>query len=773
MDQPPQMPMTSGGDQSLPEQPGQHDDAINEMAAHLAQNPPQDEQDRQIIDGLAQSELQGRIQNASETYNMAADLDKTDPEQLREIGNEAWLGFEDDDKSRSDWLEQHTHWLALYMQQDYADNADPERSWGATESIPILTEACDQFQSRTYKIFFPNDTFVSAEPMRRTADNRAQLEQRADRIGKHMSYQLGYQDRTYRMDKDALFLGVAVHGSFFTKTYFDQDLRRFKVDNVRPSDLVINYHVGPCRIEDLRRKSHIIYTTVGATEELAASGYFIEPCKPSTLSIDKNSYNIRVDEIQGISGEAPRIKRDAPAVCIEQHTYLDLEGDGSYKPYIITICAVSHKVLRLTIGWEADPMGQPKDDYRQVQYFTHYKYKENPDGFYGLGLGHTIGDLNSACNILLRQAMDAATLANDGNMSGFVADRLGLEGDEIRMVLGRYRKIPNSVGDIQNAIYTHKFPGPNAALLQLMESMDQRAQRLGATTEATTGTLDKVVQPTTVINQIEQALEQFSSVQMRLSNSLSDELMKIYKINQKYLPLVDYYVVEGEPEAITRQDYADDMLIMPVFDPKYATQAQKVQRAQAELQATMQNPVNQGRPQVYDEAFRRYFEALQVENIDALIPPQPQPENLDDQYIENMFFLQPKESRPLFDVFPEQNHSEHLQKMQELFAVLPQLGVQLQPDQQEDLLKHMQKHQGFLYGQLHGLIPPPPPQGIPGQPGPQQPASSQAGSDVPMGSQPVTSAISSQQAQLLATLLGRSSPVGGPPNGAGSPPQSA
>jgi hypothetical protein len=38
----------------------------------------------------------------------------------------------------------------------------------------------------------------------------------------------------------------------------------------------------------------------------------------------------------------------------------------------------------------------PTKDYEQVQYFTHYKFKENPDGFYGLGLGHSIGDLNSA-----------------------------------------------------------------------------------------------------------------------------------------------------------------------------------------------------------------------------------------------------------------------------------------------------------------------------------------------------------------------------------------
>jgi len=226
------------------------DQLLNEAAQEIAQNPPQDDTEQQIVDGLAQSELAGRIQTNSDTYNLASDLPE---EQLKELGKEIWEGFEEDDKSRTEWMEKHAFWLSLYMQNDYAQNGDPDRSWGATESVPILTEAANQFQARTYKIFFPNDTFVSAVPMRRNAQDRKTLEDRAERIGRHMSYQLGFQDRGYKQDKDALFLGVAVHGSFFTKTYFDAKLKRFKVDNVRPTDLVVNYTVGPCRIEDLRR----------------------------------------------------------------------------------------------------------------------------------------------------------------------------------------------------------------------------------------------------------------------------------------------------------------------------------------------------------------------------------------------------------------------------------------------------------------------------------------------------------------------------------------
>lgn len=664
------------------------------------ENPQEPTQ--QIIQALTELEQQETVQHAAENYNL---VEKLDTQQVREIGEEIYDGYKMDSDSRTDWLDQHTFWLSLYMQQDYAETADAERDWGATESLPILTEGCDQFQSRTYKTFFPQDGFVSAMPMRHTKKDRQVLEERAQRIGDHMSYQLGFVDRSYKDDKDALFLGVAVHGSFFTKTYFDPKKMRPKVDNVRPTDLVVNYHVGPCKIEDLRRKTHIIYTTVGATEEMVTDGYLIEAAKPS-LTDEKDQYNFKVDETQGLKQPNATIKRDAPTVLLEQHFYLDLDGEGQYKPYIGTICAASHRLLRLTIGYEATPDGQPLDEYKQIQYFTHYKYKSNPDGFYGLGLGHTIADLNSAANIMLRQSMDAATLANDGNMSGFISSRLGIEGDEVRMVMGKFIKIEDNVGDMQNGLIQMKFQGPNAALMQLMDAIDQRAQRLASTTEATTGATDKVIQPTTYLAQIEQALESFSSVQMRLANALSDELQKIYKINQRYLPLVDYYVVNDEPEQITREDYAGDMLIQPVFDPKFATQAQKVARAQSELDATLKNPVNQSRPQVYDAAFKRYLEALDVDDIDVLIPPAPQVENFDDQITENMFFLMPPEGRPLFDVFPDQNHTQHLMAME---AFMMQYAQTLDPEQQQSLTKHHMKHQAYLYGQQNGIIPPSPP----------------------------------------------------------------
>lgn len=543
----------------------------------------------------------------------------------REVGQEILKGKNDDDDSRAEWLDMHENWLRLYMQTDYALNSDPNRDWGATESVPILTEACDQFQARTYKAFFPSEGFVSCTPETHTKDPMKSelLRDRAERVGRHMSWQLGVQNRNYKSDKDALFLGVAVHGSFFTKTYFDAyKKKRPCIDNVRPTDLIVPYSSGRTSIEDQRRKTHVIRMTVGETDTLAAKGWLIQAARGDSDD-GYTSYDEAVDDAQGLTPSSGALKRDKSCTLFEQQFYLDLENKGYPIPYLGTIDS-SGRLLRLVIDYEADMNGQPLKDYEQIHYYTHYKYAENPDGFYGLGLGSKIGDLNSAVNIGLRQALDAATLANDGNSSGYISSRLCMDGeDEVTLTIGKLKKVPDTTGDLSNGIMMMKFPGPSESHMKIIEMLDGRAQRMAGTTDATTGDIQKNMQPTTVLAQIEQAMEQFSSVQIRLSNAFTDELSKVYDLNSKYLPFTEYYTINDVSEAITRADYQEDMSVRPVFDPKFASRAQKVAKAQAELDATLKNPLSQMRPQVYDIAFRRYLEALDTNNIDELIPPTP------------------------------------------------------------------------------------------------------------------------------------------------------
>lgn len=699
---------------------------LNALAQDAALNPPETDQGKQLLSDVTSAEQDVTVNKSSQYYNLVEGLD---PSKASEIGKEILKGYQADNDTRNGWLDLHTFWLRLYMQTDYAVSAEAGRDWGATESVPILTESCDQFQSRTYKAFFPNQQFVSAVIMRhsKNPEERKALQERADRIGRHISWQLGVKNKDYKRDKRALFLATAVHGSMFTKTFFNPQKKIIQIDNVRPTDLVVNYNVGPKRIDELRRKSHIIHTTLGETQKFAKQGYLISEASRG-YGNEGTEYDIAVDESQGLTPSDGIIKLDTPVTLIEQQFYIDIDDSGVFIPYLGTIDQTG-KLLRLTIDFEADENGNPIKDYEQIQYYTHYKFMENPDGFYGLGLGAKIGDLSSAVSIGMRQMLDAATLANDGNNSGYISNRLCQDGEEeVELSLGKFKKVPDNVEDITKGIMMMNFRGPNEAQMKLIEFLDQRAQRMAGTTEATTGSIQKNMQPTTVLAQIEQGLEMFSSVQMGLADDFGDELQKIYKLNQKYMPFVEYFSINEVTDQITRMDYQDDMAIEPIFDPKSSTQMQKMSRAQAEGQIVMGNPFLSQNPNILNALTRRQLEAMDAENIDELIPPPPPPPaNIDDQMQENMLFLMPQ--HPPFDVFPNQHHAEHLAQIEQFVKTH---GHKLLPQQQQEVIDHKQKHESFLYGQQIGIIPAPQPSGNQGMAGGQNnPVSDQgAGSQV-------------------------------------------
>ena len=84
---------------------------------------------------------------------------------------------------------------------------------------------------------------------------------------------------------------------------------------------------------------------------------------------------------------------------------VDDENDIA-KPYVVTIDRGSNEVLAIRRNWNPDDSLMLKR-----QHFVHYVYVPG-FGFYGLGLIHIIGGYAMAGTSLIRQLVDAGTLAN-------------------------------------------------------------------------------------------------------------------------------------------------------------------------------------------------------------------------------------------------------------------------------------------------------------------------------------------------------------------------
>lgn len=653
-----------------------------------------------------------------EDVNIAVDIEEN---ELKSIARQCIDEFEEDLASREEWEQMHAEYLEIYYQKDVSEN--PPWDGASEESIPMLAEAINQFQSRTYKAFFPNRYFIDCIPVGFPSAN---ARQRADRIAKHMSFQLGILDRSYKVNKNQMFMSVALHGSDFTKAYWSPTKRRNIIERVSAQELVVPYGTGSRRLEDIERKTQIKYCSLNDVRILQKMGWYSDVAQPYTQGRESPLQQV-ADEAQGLISDQWNTNKSECCI-LEQHRLLDLDEDGIAEPYIVWIDRQTQKILRIQIRYEVDEYGLPLNNKEPIEYFTHYQFLPNPNGFYGLGFGFLLVKLNKAVNKLARMFIDANELSVIGNLTYLISEQLGIKGDSFELSLGRGIKIPRSVQDIRQHFTQLKFDPPSQQTMQMIEALRGAAQRLSSSTDILSGQPDKVYQPEAMLSMIEQGLQLFSSVQEFLGVSMEDELQKIYRLNAKYLEEDANFMFGDDQIQVTREDYQDDFRVVPIFDPKYSTRSQKLARAKAQYEFGMSNPlISQDQEAIYLLS-HDYLEALDTENIDAVLkkPSVPQVARIDDQLLENTYYLMPPDKRPLFDVFPDQDHLTHIKKIDEMIAYLdgaapldvpnipggdPQISrlVQSMSNEQKqeligNLLRHRNIHAAYMYGMLNGAL---------------------------------------------------------------------
>jgi hypothetical protein len=144
----------------------------------------------------------------------------------------------------------------------------------------------------------------------------------------------------------------------------------------------------------------------------------------------------QIDEIEGMG---PSYQEDRDHVIYETHTILDIPGfedvgedgepTGLKLPYIVTIDEGSQKVLSIRRNYvETDPRKA------KINFFVQYKFLPGL-GFYGLGLSHMIGGISKSVTSILRQLIDAGTLAN--LPAGFKARGMRIRDEDTPLQPGR------------------------------------------------------------------------------------------------------------------------------------------------------------------------------------------------------------------------------------------------------------------------------------------------------------------------------------------------
>ena len=610
------------------------------------------------------------VEVVAEPYNHDANLAEVlDDSVLGALSSELQNKVREDMESRSDWEAAIAKGLNL-LGINYEDRSDPFLgASGVTH--PLLNEATTQFQSQAYKEMLPSGGPVKTQVL---GVATKQTEDQAQRIKDFMNYQIMEVMEEYDPDTDQMLFYLPLTGSTFKKVYFDQTKQRAVSKFVPAEDLVVPYSASDLMTAE--RVTHVVKMSYNDLRKLQVAGVY-KDVELSTTDSGESEGSIQgtTDELQGLH---PNYSDDVYTL-LEVHVDLDLEGfedpNGIMLPYIVTIDENSSQVLSVVRNFrEQDPLR------RKRQYFVHFKFLPG-FGFYGFGLLHTIGGLSRAATSILRQLIDAGTLSN--LPAGFKARGVRIRNDDEPLNPGEFRDIDVPGGDLKNSIIPLPYKEPSGTLAQLLGVVVDSGRRFAQVADAKISDVNSQAPVGTTVALIEQGSKIISSIHKRLHYAQKQEFRMLAEIFSENPVPYPYFVGNVAPEVM-QQDFDGRIDILPVSDPSIFSMAQRLSLAQTQLQMAQQAP------QIHNqyEAFRRMYDALDIKNIDSILPP-PQPPAPVDPATENANSIK---AAPL-QVFPEQDHEAHV-RAHVTFLATP--AAQVNPQGFALLQAHVQEHVGLM-----------------------------------------------------------------------------
>ena len=638
-----------------------------------------------VVQALAEA-LMGAQQEQQVPHN-ANLAELLDDGYLGEISSDLRGSYEEDLESRSEWEETYTKGLDQ-LGVKHEERSQPfEGASGVTH--PLIAESVTQFQAQAYKELLPSGGPVKTQVL---GLQDAEREEQASRVKNFMNYQIMEVMEEFDPDMDQLLFYLPLSGSTFKKVYFDEAKQRAVSKFIPAQDLVVPYAASD--LATASRVTHVLRMDANDVRKMQIAGFY-KDVELSKHEDGEDEVRQKIDEIQGTS----KSYTDEVFTILEMHVDLDIEGfedmgpdgqpTGIALPYIVTIDEGSGQVLAIRRNFE-EGVGLAK----KTQYFVHYKFMPGL-GFYGFGLIHMIGGLGRAATSILRQLIDAGTLAN--LPAGFKARGVRVRNDDEPLQPGEWRDIDAPGGNIRDAIQPLPYKEPSATLAQLLGALIEGGRRFVSLADQQTGDGNTAAPVGTTVAMLERGMKVMSAIHKRLHYSQRQEFRVLARIFRDNLPPEYPYDVQGGNRMIKAQDFDDRVDVVPVSDPNIFSMAQRVTLAQTQLQLAQSNP------QVHNlhAAYRRMYQALEVQNIDEILPPPPQPQPLDPA-IENARALMGE----ILNTFPEQDHDIHIRiHMAFMKTPLVMTSPQVMGTFYSHIMEHVsQKARKMVMEEIKGII---------------------------------------------------------------------
>jgi len=545
-----------------------------------------------------------------EMPNIAEAMEEQD---LYTVGYHVWKGFEADKESRSAWEKRTEESMKLALQVAEAKSFP----WPGASNVkfPLVTIAALQFHARSYPVLINGETPVQCRVI--GDDPTGQKDARAHRVSQHMSYQILEEDLNWEAEMDRVLISQPIVGCAFKKSYFDPILKHNVSENILAKDFVVNYWTKDLATSP--RVTQIQYMSRNDIYERVARGLFVKMTEIMPAAVPQSNLTLAQNKAQGM--QAPdSVDESTPYEILEQHTYIDLDGDGYAEPYIVWMRRDTKQILRIVARYFTTSI--ERDDKGNVlritpeTYFTKFPFIPSPDGgFYDLGFGSLLGPLNQSIDTILNQLIDCGTMANTAG--GFLSRGIKLRGGNYNFAPLEWKHVDTTGDDLRKGIVPLPVREPSQVLFTLLNLLINYGERIGGSVDILSGqNPGQNTAAETTRTMAEQGMKIFSGIFKRTYRSLKDEFRKLYRLNQLYLEGVEDYNSDTGQNFIDADDYSGPVSdVRPSADPNIVSDTQRIQQASALLQLASTTPGMN----MY-EIQKNYLKAMKVSNIDQVLP---------------------------------------------------------------------------------------------------------------------------------------------------------
>jgi len=560
--------------------------------------------------------------------NIAMDIDNS---TLGQIANDLLRLIEQDDQSRSEYLQQIVMGLELLgtkIESPKSNSADGSTSveGQATVKHPLLLESIVRFQANAQGEMLPSSGPVK---IRNDGFENKTVNIEAHALEMDFNHYLTSTAKEYYPDTERMFFSLGFCGTAFKKVYHCPIRRRPVSEFVDVKDVIVSS--SETNIDSAQRVTHHIKMQPSIMKRMQLLGVYRTIPLTDAGPTKKNPVEEKIEDLQGVKPTQSANLENELRDVYECYCELDIPGyehedaDGNITglrlPYRVTLDKTSREILEIRRWWKQDD-----DNFLRKGVFVDYIFVPGI-GFYGFGLLHLLGNSTMALTAGWRLCLDNGMFAN---FPGFLyAKQAGRQlTNEFRVAPGSGVAIETGGQPIQNMVMNLPYRGVDGGFLQLLQLIDQSGQRLGGTAELNVGEGNTQAPVGTTIALIEQAQKTMSSVHKRMhaAQAREFELLKdLFKEDPESFWRENKFPAGTWSEAVLVKALNDANLV-PMADPNTPSQTARIQKAMAIKQLQAANPELYN-AQAVDE---RIMDMMGINDAKSLFAPPRQADPMAD-----------------------------------------------------------------------------------------------------------------------------------------------